>query len=145
MLSVSESGLDFRTLSDIELMINKKQSELESLIRIRNDLEKALSNDFIVIPEKGGKKIGLGMLIGSSQSMGWKVKVLDVIPGSPAESAGVNKGDLIRKIDSKRVDNMSLSKVKDILEKSEKLQIQIRRGSINMNISLNNRLWEKSD
>jgi len=145
MLSVSESGLNFQTLSDIELMINKKQSELESLIRIRNDLEKALSNDFIVIPEKGEKKIGLGMLIGSSQSMGWKVKVLDVIPGSPAECAGVNKGDFIRKIDNKRVDNMSLSRVKDILKKSEKLQIQIRRDSANIDMSVNNRFWEKSD
>lgn len=64
----------------------------------------------VIIREPGRQRPKMGLSVEETES-GEGLKVLEVTPGSPAEKAGVKKGDVLRKIGGK-----SLSGVDDIRE-----------------------------
>ena len=111
MTSIDESGLSFDTLNDINAMICKKQSEIDSLIRVKKDIQNALNDDFILIANDHPASNGIGILMGSSQQFMGKIKILEVLPESIACFSGILKGDIIKKINGIPV-SKSLSEVK---------------------------------
>jgi regulator of sigma E protease len=60
-----------------------------------------------------------------------------VVPGSPAESAGIRRGDMIERIDG--VSNPTWGQVQDIiaLNPGQELPVTVRRGNETLNLKLN--------
>ena len=97
MTTLDESSLNYSTINEINNIIEKKKSEIESLTRVRDDLLRALKEEFIVISDDKNKSENIGILMGTSSRYYGKVKVKDVLPESLAANSGVIKGDIIKK------------------------------------------------
>lgn len=59
-------------------------------------------------------------------------KVAEIRPGSPAEQAGIRKGDLILSINGKATNNFNLSKILSFLcaEEGDRIKLKIARNSV---------------
>jgi serine protease Do len=58
------------------------------------------------------------------------VVVVRVEPGSPADEAGIKKGDIVKEIDRKRVDTLDdFNKIASNIKKNETVLLFINRGN----------------
>ena len=137
MTTLDESSLNYRTINEINNIIEKKKSEIESLTRVRDDLLRALKEEFIVISDDKNKSENIGILMGTSSRYYGKVKVKDVLPESLAANSGVIKGDIIKKINNTKVDNLCILNVKKLIISASK-----RRDDLTINIQRNNEAFD---
>ena len=92
------------------------------MVTITPELAKQNNNDpnsSILLPEVNG------------------VLVVRVMPDTPAEAAGIRRGDVITKLENKSV--TSASQLQDIVEKSnvnQNLRFEIQRGSQSLNLTV---------
>ena len=137
MTTLDESSLNYSTINEINNIIEKKKSEIESLTRVRDDLLRALKEEFIVISDDKNKSENIGILMGTSSRYYGKVKVKDVLPESLAANSGVIKGDIIKKINNTKVDNLCILNVKKLIISASK-----RRDDLTINIQRNNEVFD---
>jgi C-terminal processing protease CtpA/Prc len=137
MTTLDESSLNYSTINEINNIIEKKKSEIESLTRVRDDLLRALKEEFIVISDDKNKSENIGILMGTSSRYYGKVKVKDVLPESLAANSGVIKGDIIKKINNTMVDNLCILNVKKLIISASK-----RRDDLTINIQRNNEVFD---
>ena len=137
MTTLDESSINYSTINEINNIIEKKKSEIESLTRVRDDLLRALKEEFIVISDDKNKSENIGILMGTSSRYYGKVKVKDVLPESLAANSGVIKGDIIKKINNTKVDNLCILNVKKLIISASK-----RRDDLTINIQRNNEVFD---
>ena len=137
MTTLDESSLNYSTINEINNIIEKKKSEIESLTRVRDDLLRALKEEFIVVCDDKNKSENIGILMGTSSRYYGKVKVKDVLPESLAANSGVIKGDIIKKINNTKVDNLCILNVKKLIISASK-----RRDDLTINIQRNNEVFD---
>ncbi|MCR5692055.1 MAG: S41 family peptidase, partial [Eubacterium sp.] len=75
------------------------------------DYESALSHI-------SGDYVGIGIILGQSMDTGRKM-IVSVSEGTPAEKAGLKEDDILVKVNSEDVDNMSVSQLLDIMDVDE--------------------------
>lgn len=75
--------------------------------------------------------------MGTSSRYYGKVKVKDVLPESLAANSGVIKGDIIKKINNTKVDNLCILNVKKLIISASK-----RRDDLTINIQRNNEVFD---
>lgn len=133
MTTLDESSMNYSTINEINNIIDKKKDEIESLTRVRDDLLRALKEDFIVVSDNKNKSENIGILMGTSSKYYGKVKVIDIIPESMAANSGIIKGDIIKKINNTKVDNLCILNVKKLINSSlnnkSNLIINIQRNN----------------
>ena len=88
MTTLDESSLNYSAINEINSIIDKKQSEIESLTRVRDDLLRALKEDFIMVSDDNFKIDKIGILMGTSSKYLGKIKILNVLPESFASNSG---------------------------------------------------------
>jgi carboxyl-terminal processing protease len=88
--------------------------------------------------EQHGKYYGVGMQIGPQPRTG-KVMVIAPFGGTPAYKAGLRPGDVLLEVNDKRVDNLSVSDVADLLRgpKGTKVQIVASREGMSKPMTFN--------
>ena len=137
MTTLDESNLNFSAINEIDLIINKKKSEIESLTRVRNDLLRALKEEFIIVSDESNIE-NIGILMGKSSKYLGKVRVLDVIPESFAANSGILKGDIIRKVNDEFVSNFKILDIKNLInkliKKNENLIINVERNKKKLDV-----------
>ena len=139
MTTLDESSVNYRTINEINSIIDKKKSEIESLTRVRDDLLRALKEDFIIVSDDQINIEKIGILMGTSSRYFGKIKILDVIPESFASNSGILKGDIIKKINDYCINNYSMSDVKKLISEALKnnyLTINIQRNKDNFNVKI---------
>jgi C-terminal processing protease CtpA/Prc len=140
MTTLDESSMNYSTINEINNIIDKKKDEIESLTRVRDDLLRALKEEFIVISDNKNKSENIGILMGTSSKYYGKVKVIDIIPESMAANSGIIKGDIIKKINNTKVDNLCILNVKKLINSSlnnkSNLIINIQRNNETKDINI---------
>ena len=140
MTTLDESSINYSTINEINNIIDKKKNEIESLTRVRDDLLRALKEDFIVISDDKNKSENIGILMGTSSKYYGKVKVIDIIPESIAANSGIMKGDIIKKINNTKVDNLCILNVKKLINSfsnnKSNLIINIQRNNVSKDITI---------
>lgn len=58
----------------------------------------------------------------------WGVVVSDVIPGGPAEEAGLQAGDIVEAVDGRQIDSLPGLTTAQYMAKSERLEVRVVRG-----------------
>ena len=132
MTTLDESTLNYSAINEINSIIDKKQSEIESLTRVRDDLLRALKEDFIMVSDDNFKIDKIGILMGTSSKYLGKIKILNVLPESFASNSGIVKGDIIKKINNSSTADLSMSNVKTLISdclNNDNLTITIQRNS----------------
>ena len=68
------------------------------------------------------------------------LRILDVLEDSPASEAGLLKNDQILKVNSQDVSELSVTKLGEMLERSGKYRITVRRGDKTIEVTLTTRV-----
>lgn len=66
-------------------------------------------------------------------------RITDVLEDSPASEAGLQKDDLIMKVDDKSNTDLTITKLQELFEQSKKYQLTIRRGDQTLQVTLSPR------
>ena len=78
--------------------------------------------------------------MGTSSKYYGKVKVIDIIPESIAANSGIMKGDIIKKINNTKVDNLCILNVKKLINSfsnnKSNLIINIQRNNVSKDITI---------
>ncbi|MGI6684425.1 MAG: S41 family peptidase [Bacillota bacterium] len=102
--------INTRYYQDVENQVFDKTSVHEMVYSLNDPystyIEPALFQDFL--SSLDGKYVGVGMYISEANG---KVQVVNPMPGSPAEKAGLKPGDIIIRVDGKSVQGLSSSEV----------------------------------
>ncbi len=90
------------------------------------------------ITQSKSVKIGMGVKFITAKENSQKIlKVMDVIPGSPAMKAGIEKGDIIQHINGKIISSeQELIKMFNNLRSGKEISLNIRRAKQNNSISI---------
>ncbi|MCX7763630.1 MAG: S41 family peptidase [Bacteroidia bacterium] len=73
--------------------------------------------------EQSGQYAGVGLVI---QSLEGKVLCRRILPGSPAEKAGIEPGDLLLEVDRQPVANLSLEQIQKLLRGMPKTTVSVK-------------------
>jgi C-terminal processing protease CtpA/Prc len=64
------------------------------------------------------------------------VRISDVLEDSPASEAGLQKDDIVVSVDDKAASELKVTKLSEMLERSQTYKLTIRRGEQTMQVSL---------
>lgn len=98
-----------------------------------------------LLDEQSGDAVGIGVLL-QEDSSGDYAAVVQVYPDSPAESAGLQPGDLILEVDGSSVRGMELEEVSDALigEKGTAVSLVYRRNGSDSTAEITRRQYSQS-
>ncbi len=98
-----------------------------------------------LLDEQSGDAVGIGVLL-QEDSSGDYAAVVQVYPDSPAESAGLQPGDLILEVDGSSVRGMELEEVSDALigEKCTAVSLVYRRNGSDSTAEITRRQYSQS-
>lgn len=98
-----------------------------------------------LLDEQSGDAVGIGVLL-QEDSSGDYAAVVQVYPDSPAESAGLQPGDLILEVDGSSVRGMELEEVSDALigEKGTAVSLAYRRNGSDSTAEITRRQYSQS-
>ena len=98
-----------------------------------------------LLDEQSGDAVGIGVLL-QEDSSGDYAAVVQVYPDSPAESAGLQPGDLILEVDGSSVRGMELEEVSDALigEKGTAVNLVYRRNGSDSTAEITRRQYSQS-
>ena len=98
-----------------------------------------------LLDEQSGDAVGIGVLL-QEDSSGDYAAVVQVYPDSPAESAGLQPGDLILEVDGNSVRGMELEEVSDALigEKGTAVSLAYRRNGSDSTAEITRRQYSQS-
>ena len=98
-----------------------------------------------LLDEQSGDAVGIGVLL-QEDSSGDYAAVVQVYPDSPAESAGLQPGDLILEVDGNSVRGMELEEVSDALigEKGTAVSLVYRRNGSDSTAEITRRQYSQS-
>ena len=98
-----------------------------------------------LLDEQSGDTVGIGVLL-QEDSSGDYAAVVQVYPDSPAESAGLQPGDLILEVDGSSVRGMELEEVSDALigEKGTAVSLVYRRNGSDSTAEITRRQYSQS-
>lgn len=98
-----------------------------------------------LLDEQSGDAVGIGVLL-QEDSSGDYAAVVQVYPDSPAESAGLQPGDLILEVDDSSVRGMELEEVSDALigEKGTAVSLVYRRNGSDSTAEITRRQYSQS-
>lgn len=98
-----------------------------------------------LLDEQSGDAVGIGVLL-QEDSSGDYAAVVQVYPDSPAESAGLQPGDLILEVDGSLVRGMELEEVSDALigEKGTAVSLVYRRNGSDSTAEITRRQYSQS-
>lgn len=98
-----------------------------------------------LLDEQSGDAVGIGVLL-QEDSSGDYAAVVQVYPDSPAESAGLQPGDLILEVDGSSVRGMELEEVSDVLigEKGTAVSLVYRRNGSDSTAEITRRQYSQS-
>ena len=98
-----------------------------------------------LLDEQSGDAVGIGVLL-QEDSSGDYAAVVQVYPDSPAESAGLQRGDLILEVDGSSVRGMELEEVSDALigEKGTAVSLVYRRNGSDSTAEITRRQYSQS-
>src|SRR5687767_6281240 len=63
-------------------------------------------------------------------------RITDVLENSPASEAGLQKGDLIMKVDDQSNTDLTITKIQELFEKSKPYKLTIRRAAQSLQVTL---------
>lgn len=98
-----------------------------------------------LLDEQSGDAVGIGVLL-QEDSSGDYAAVVQVYPDSPAQSAGLQPGDLILQVDGSSVRGMELEEISDALigEKGTAVSLVYRRNGSDSTVEITRRQYSQS-
>jgi peroxiredoxin len=110
--------------------------------------EKELSSPSSRAPDSGERpqeKSAMGATFRSVEDT-QRIIVTDIVPGSPAERAGLKRDDELLAVGGQAVGSMTLAQLADLLSTRRELaeRLQLRRGGHEVDITLKPAYWEQT-
>ena len=131
---INDIGYNFR-LSDIQCALGISQlKKIDLFLNRRREIAKIYNEAFtkkpIFITPETEKKVWLGVIIGKSEKKEFSTSIMvkEVEAGSPAEKAGIKKGDLINSINKKKTKSpIHFIRAMNVLSSGDKVEIELIR------------------
>lgn len=129
-LSINDKGHKYQDIEIPNILLTADETKKIPLVEMKvlNISENSIDNDFILpIPS-------IGICLGKNEQLksvfDLPTSICEICPGSVAESAGLNVGDVILKVNDKSILDSPEDFLKDLLDKpGEKVKLTVKRGA----------------